>query len=119
MPEMVTFQEIAEFKKDFKKLFKKYRTLAKDFASLKQKYLTIAPRGNGAKHWNLLYKNEKLEIYKVRMHCDATRGKFFRVIYAYHLETNTIELIEFIEIYYKGNKPCEDQERIKRYVELF
>ena len=113
---MPTFQETAEFSKELKKLSKKYRTLLKDFSQLKILYLTEAPRGNGTKHWNLLHRTELVEIYKVRMHCDATRGRFFRVIYAYHFKTQTIELIEFIEIYFKGNKENEDRERIREYL---
>jgi mRNA-degrading endonuclease RelE of RelBE toxin-antitoxin system len=116
---MIDFQETTEFAKDLKKLSKKYRTLAKDFRQLKELYLAEAPRGNGSKHWNLLHKNDSLEIYKVRMHCDSTRGKFFRVIYAYYKETDTIELIEFIEIYFKGNKASEDKDRIDDYLNLF
>lgn len=116
---MINFQETAEFKKDFKKLFKKYKTLTKDFMQLKNRYLTEAPQGNGAKHWSLLYKNNQVEIYKVRMHCDATKGRFFRVIYAYHKDTDTIALIEFIEIYFKGNKSNEDRGRIDDYMNLF
>ncbi|EKE21688.1 MAG: hypothetical protein ACD_7C00154G0007 [uncultured bacterium] len=116
---MINFRETAEFKKDFKKLFKKYKTLAQDFINLKNKYLTEAPRGNGAKHWSLLHKNSRVEIYKVRMHCDSTRESFFRVVYAYHKETETIELIEFIEIYFKGNKANEDSGRIDDYLDLF
>jgi len=116
---MIDFQETIEFKKDFKKLFKKYKTLKKDFDDLKNKYLNLFPQGNGTKHWNSLHKNESFEIYKVRMHCDSTKGKFFRVIYAYHKKTNTIELIEFIEIYFKGNKANEDKGRIKKYINTF
>ncbi|MCX6761961.1 MAG: hypothetical protein NTY33_03945 [Candidatus Moranbacteria bacterium] len=113
---MINFQQTQEFVKELKKLSKKYRTLEKDFRQLKEIYLVAAPQGNGSKHWNLLHKNDTLEIYKVRMHCDSTKGKFFRVIYAYHLKTETVELIEFIEIYYKGNKENEDRERIKDYL---
>ncbi|MFZ2975394.1 MAG: hypothetical protein WA055_02045 [Candidatus Moraniibacteriota bacterium] len=115
---MPIFQQTSEFSKDLKKLSKKYRTLGKDFCQLKKLYLTEAPRGNGTKHWNLLCKNNHIEIYKVRMHCDTTRGKFFRVIYAYHLKTQTIEMIEFIEIYFKGNKENEDRDRIVDYIKM-
>jgi len=113
---MINFQETSEFSKEIKRLSKKYRTLGKDFCQLKELYLTESPQGNGSKHWNRLHKNDALEIYKVRMHCDATKGKFFRVIYAYHFKTQTIELIEFIEIYFKGNKANEDRGRIKEYM---
>jgi len=115
---MPNFQQTLEFAKDLKKLSKKYRTLGRDFCQLKELYLTESPRGNGTKHWNLLHKNDCIEIYKVRMHCDATKGKFFRVIYAYHLKTQSIELIEFIEIYFKGNKENENRGRIDEYIKL-
>jgi mRNA-degrading endonuclease RelE of RelBE toxin-antitoxin system len=110
---MINFQETSEFSKELKKLSKKYKTLGKDFFQFKEIYLVIALQGNGSKHWNLLHENNVGEIYKVRMHCDSTKGKFFRVIYAYHLKTQTIE---FIEIYYKGDKEHEDRERIKDYL---
>lgn len=113
---MLNFQETTKFSKDLKRLSKKYRTLGKDFCQFKELYLSEAPRGNGTKHWNLLYKNNRIEIYKVRMHCDTTKGKFFRVIYAYHLKTQIIELIEFIEIYFKGDKANEDRDRIDEYI---
>ncbi len=116
---MITFEETKECKRELKKLSKKYKTLKKDFAQLKKLYLTECPQGNGTKHWNLLYQNERIEIYKVRMHCDATKGKFFRVIYAYHIDTKTIETIEFIEIYFKGNKANEDKHRIKEYIKKY
>jgi mRNA-degrading endonuclease RelE of RelBE toxin-antitoxin system len=115
---MISFSETKEFKKEFKKLSKKYKTLKKDLDDLKRLYLTVAPQGNGAKHWNCLHKNEKIEIYKMRMHCDATKGKFFRVIYAYHCDTGKVEMIEFIEIYFKGKKANEDRERIALYIKL-
>ena len=115
---MANFQETTEFSKDLKKLSKKYRTLGKDFCQLKELYLAESPRGNGTKHWNMLHKNDHIEIYKVRMHCDSTKGKFFRVIYAYHLKTQTVELIEFIEIYFKGNKENEDRGRISDYIKM-
>ena len=113
---MITFLETSECKKELKKLSKKYKTLKKDFTKLKELYLTTTPQGNGTKHWNLLHKNGKIEIYKVRMHCDATKGRFFRVIYAYYQDEKTIEVIEFIEVYFKGNKEKENEERIKKYL---
>lgn len=114
----MNFQETSDFKKDFKKLVKKYQTLQKDFDELKEFYLANLPQGNGTKHWNLLHQSKNLEIYKMRMQCDSTKGKSFRIIYAYKKETETIEMIEFIEIYFKGNKESEDKSRIKVYVKL-
>ena len=55
------------------------------------------------------------KIYKARKFaCKALKGKGaqsgIRVIYAYHADE---DWIEFIEIYYKGDKESEDRERIK------
>lgn len=36
-----------------------------------------------------------------------------RVVYAYHLEIN---LVEFIEIYYKGNQKNHDKKLIEKYL---
>ncbi len=57
------------------------------------------------------------KIYKARKFaCKALKGKGaqsgIRVIYAYH---EVDDRIEFIEIYYKGDKESEDRERIKKY----
>jgi mRNA-degrading endonuclease RelE of RelBE toxin-antitoxin system len=57
------------------------------------------------------------KIYKAKKFaCKALKGKGaqsgIRVIYAYHEEE---DWIEFIEIYYKGDKANEDRERIARY----
>lgn len=112
----MNFKETSDFKKDLKKLVKKYQTLPKDFNELKEIYLTNLPQGNGIKHWNLLHKSESFEIYKMRMQCDSTKGKSFRIIYTYNFKNKQIEFIEFIEIYFKGNKESEDKNRIKVYI---
>jgi hypothetical protein len=57
------------------------------------------------------------KIFKAKKFaCKALKGKGaqsgIRVIYAYHEEK---DWIEFIEIYYKGDKESEDRERIKKH----
>lgn len=57
------------------------------------------------------------KIYKAKKFaCKALKGKGaqsgIRVIYAYHEEEDGIE---FMEIYFKGDKENEDRERIKKY----
>ncbi len=47
------------------------------------------------------------------MVCRALRDCSLRVVYAY-FEQN--QQIEFIEIYFKGEKESEDRERIKEYL---
>jgi len=60
---------------------------------------------------------DRPKIYKARKFaCKALKGKGgfsgIRIIYAYYEEE---DIIEFIEIYYKGQKANEDRDRILRY----
>lgn len=57
------------------------------------------------------------QIYKARKFaCKSLKGtgskSGIRVIYAYYEKE---DMIEFIEIYYKGDKENEDRDRIKKY----
>jgi len=116
------FREVVslpEFKRDFKKLLKRYVTLEEDlkrfietglnlYHKLKKDYRGIVPiSGLGI---------DSPKIYKARKFaCRSLRGGAFsgiRVIYAYFEETDTIELIE---IYYKEDKKTEDRERILKH----
>ena len=49
------------------------------------------------------------------MACRALRDRSLRTIYGY-LEQE--QRIDFIEIYFKGEKENEDRERIKEYLEI-
>jgi len=120
-----TFNEIyliPEFKKDLKKLGKRFKTLEEDLnifikSQLKMYHkLEIDNRG--------IFKIGGLnikcpEIYKARKFaCRSLKGKGvysgIRVVYAYFEEEDKVELIE---IYYKQDKEKEDRERILRYYE--
>lgn len=111
---------VPEFEKDLKKLVKRFSSLEEDL----QNFIKVA--------MNLFHK-QKIDsnailhiselgvitpkIYKAKKFaCKALKGKGvqsgIRVIYAYHEEA---DLIEFVEIYYKGDKEIEDRERIKSY----
>jgi len=98
-----------KFQKELKKLLKKYNSLEED---LEKAIFLIKenPTGNGSKHWNVLKKNKEKYIVKTRMMCRSVRGSQFRIVYYYDGEK--IEL-EFIEIYFKGNKGTEDLKRIE------
>ncbi len=109
------FQQLSKFSKEFKKLKKKYKSLDKDLEILK-KVITVYPEGNGSQHWNRLQSSGSVVIYKVRMQCAYLKRKSFRVIYAYNSRTKKLEFIEFIEIYFKGNKVREDKSRIAEYL---
>jgi hypothetical protein len=96
------------FKKEFNKLKKKYRSLEQDFESFLV-VLKTCPEGNKSKHWNCLKRDEKKAIFKTRLMCRALNAASLRLIYFY--DGQDIE-IEFIEIYFKGNKTNHDQQRI-------
>jgi mRNA-degrading endonuclease RelE of RelBE toxin-antitoxin system len=106
------FAESDEFKKEFKKLSRKYPTLSDDLEVVK-KAIQANPAGNGTKHWNMLrHDGETMYAMKMRMMCRAVKGSQFRLIYMY--DGNKVEVL-FIEMYFKGNKEREDQKRIERY----
>jgi hypothetical protein len=105
----MNISESDEFKKDFKKLRKKYRTLDSDFETAKR-VIATEPTGDGTKHWNILWQKESMSVMKVRMMCRAIKGASFRIIYFYDGEKADML---FIEMYFKGNKVKEDRQRIE------
>ncbi len=108
---VTTFNELPEFDKEFKRLAKKYRSLPKDLEEFKR-VLVVRPLGTG-KHFNVITKTEDLSILKARLFCRYLKGSSLRIIYAYHQKQTTIE---FIEIYFKGDKENEDRRRIGEYI---
>ena len=64
-------------------------------------------------------KKEETQVFKAtKFACRSLKGKGarsgVRVIYTFHEQE---DLIVLIEIYYKGDRPNEDRERITRYLE--
>jgi hypothetical protein len=111
------FEETKEFKKEFKKLLKKYRTLESDFVTLKE-FLSVYPKGYDPRIVRVSNVKVVVEIYKVRhFPCRALKNRGsrsgIRVIYAYKEEDG---LIHFSEMYYKerDNSDC-DKQRILDY----
>lgn len=115
---------VPEFEKDLKKLVKKFSSLEEDL----QNFIRFAMS---------LYHKQKIDsraifhisdlgikspkIYKAKKFaCKALKGKGaqsgIRVIYAYHEEE---DWIEFIEIYFKGDKESEERERKWRCSQLY
>ncbi len=109
----MTYDELHEFKKDFKKLFKKYRTL-KDDLEVVRKVLVVKP--DASPPFSFRIDNLGLEtcIIKVRkIACKALKGRGvnsgLRLVYAYFDEE---QQIIFIELYHKSDKENEDRQRI-------
>lgn len=104
----MNFKQGAEFQKDFKRLSKKFKSLDRDLLEFK-KVLSQYPLGIG-KHFNVITRADSLHIVKARFFCKSLKKKDLRIIYAYGGD------IEFIEVYFKGEKENEDRERIKKYL---
>ena len=110
-------RRLAEFEKDLKKLSKKFRTLEDDLQTFIQKQLNLYHKlhidNKGIfpiSDLGIIYP----KIFKAKKFaCRSLKGKGvtsgIRVIYAYFVQEDVIELLE---IYYKGEKENEDRNRI-------
>ncbi len=113
-------RKLPEFEKDLKKLAKSYRTLKDDLNTFIANQLKLTHKLNIDNKGVVRISDLGIEypkIYKARKFpCKALKGRGaasgIRLIYAYYEEN---DVIEFIEIYYKGNKENENRERITRY----
>jgi len=106
----MSFNETDEFTKDVKRLAKKYTSLPNDLLEFK-KVVNKFPLGT-SKHFTPLHIQGTITIIKARLFCRYLKGSSLRIIYAYNKEQ---QLIEFMEMYFKGDKEKEDRERIKKY----
>lgn len=110
----MNFDELPEFKKEYKRLVRKYRSLTEDLEEFR-KVVSVIPLGN-SKHFSVLEQNDVLCIVKARLFCRYLKGSSLRVLYSYFTQE---QRIEFIEIYYKGDKENEDRKRIQEYMSGF
>lgn len=122
----MTFKQIERkegFKKDLKKLLKKFASLEEDLNSFINAQLVAYHKHHLDNHGIVSIEGLSIEypkIFKVRKFaCKSLKGKGaqsgIRITYAYF--TND-DRIEFIEIYYKGDQANEDRERIKDYYDI-
>ena len=109
-----------EFEKDFKKLLKRFKTLEDDLETFSNNQLKLIHKlgidNKGVVHISDL-GIETPKIYKARKFaCKSLKGRGaqsgIRIIYAYY---ENEDIIEFIEIYFKGDKENEDKNRILKY----
>jgi mRNA-degrading endonuclease RelE of RelBE toxin-antitoxin system len=119
---MIKYISTTSFEKDLKRLLKKFRTLKEDLKVAKKNAIElyhIQKIDNGSVEPISGFCNDKILICKIRKFaCKALKGRGnksgIRVIYAYYINE---KLVEFIEIYFKGEKINEDQERMKKYLD--
>ncbi len=110
------FEELAEFKKELKKLSKKYKTLSDDFDILK-KVSRVCPGERPPFSYiidGLGIQGCLIRVKKIASKSFKGKGvnSGFRIIYAYfEIEPRIV----FIEIFHKSNKQNEDKERIRKY----
>ncbi len=110
---------LSEFEKEKKKLLKRFRTLDEDpdnFINVQLKLFHKLGIDNNAVEQICDLGISKPNIYKVKKFaCKSLKGKGvqfgIRIIYSYFEKDDKIE---FVEIYYKGDKENEDRDRIKR-----
>lgn len=114
------YNQLDEFTNELKKLSKKYPSLKQDIEDYKDTIETF-PKwfGNNIVPISDLWKDIKTPIYKIRKFpCEYLKdNKSIRIIYAYHEDINTIDLIkiDFVEIYHKNTKDNHNIERIIKY----
>ena len=106
----MNFNELLEFSKELKQLTKKYKSLPKDINEFKQ-VIAVVPLGN-SKHFNVITKNDRYAIVKARLFCRYMKNSSLRIIYAFHFQNYKVD---FIEIYFKGDRENEDRNRTKEY----
>lgn len=109
-----------KFKKDLKKLLKRFPSLDEDLEIFIKAQLIAYHKLNIDNHGivpieGILIQNPK--IFKVRKFaCKSLKGKGvhsgIRMTYAFFCIEDRVE---FIEIYYKGDQENEDRERIKNH----
>lgn len=110
----MNYNELPKFSKEFKRFSKKYKSLPDDLEEFKR-VVDVVSLGN-RKHFNIITQNEQCVIIKARFFCRYLKGSSLRIIYAFHRQDCRID---FIEIYFKGEKENEDRERIKDYLKNF
>lgn len=109
-------RRLAEFERGLKKL-KKYKTLEDDLENFKKHQLKLYHKlnqDNGGIHRIPGLGFSYPKVYKAtKFTCKSLKGKGvksgIRIIYAYF---DKEDIIEYIEIYLKADKPNEDKSRI-------
>lgn len=123
-PTKIEYNAIDIFQKDLKKLLKKYRTLEEDLETAKRDAIELyhlKKIDNQSIFPIQGFCTEEIQICKIKKFaCKALKGKGaksgIRVIYAFCCQSCKVD---FIEIYFKGEKQNEDRERIRAYLKNF
>jgi hypothetical protein len=109
---------LPDFDRDLKKLLKRFKTLEEDLEIFINTELNLYHKLNIDNNGIFEITGSGIETPKIfkakKFACKSLKGKGvksgIRIIYAYYED---IDSVEFIEIYYKGDKDNEDRKRIK------
>ena len=113
----IKYIESEPFKKDFKKLLKRFKTLQEDLETAKKAAIELfhVNKIDNQSVFQLTgFDHPTIEFYKIKKFaCKALKGRGaqsgIRVIYAFNPGKM---MVEFIEIYFKADKESEDKERV-------
>ena len=125
MKKIINYASIQEFDKDFQRQEKRFKTLDKDFELMKKMllephFISGVPVPSKALVDIEGFCSEDYKSKKVRRFtCASLKGKGgnsgIRVIFVYE-KTEDTHKITFIEIYFKGDQPNEDRERLAKFL---
>lgn len=121
MPTKIEYGATDVFKKDLKRLLKKFQTLEDDLEIAKRNAIELYHfrKINNSSVFPIQgFCKERVQIYKIKKFaCRALKGRGsksgIRIIYAFHSDGFKVV---FIEMYFKGEKANEDQERMEEYL---
>ena len=119
---MINYKNLPEFDKDFKSLLKRFRTLESDFETFKKYTIKTFYEQNVPTTAFVSIEGfcgEKYTSCKVRKFaCKSLPGRGsqsgIRIIFIWQ---DDIQLVTFVEMYFKGDKPEENRERLKTAIE--
>jgi hypothetical protein len=117
----INYKRTSCFDKDLKQLLKKFKTLEDDIEVAKKNAIElyhIHKIDNNSIEPIPGFCSDEIKICKIKKFaCKALKGRGvqsgIRITYAYYVSSN---IIDFIEIYFKGESENEDKERIKEYL---
>lgn len=118
---MIEYDESGEFKKDLKKLVKRFRSLPEDLNTVKKAVIELR-HVKGIDNLSTFeipgFFTENSNFWKIKKFaCKSLKGRGvqsgIRVIYNW---CKNYDKVIFVEIYYKGDKENEDSARIKRFI---
>lgn len=118
---MIEYEESDEFKKDLKKLVRRFISLPGDLQTVKKAVIELRHLldiDNLGTFEIPGFSSENLSFWKIKKFaCRSLKGKGvksgIRVIYSW---CKSSRKVVFIEIYFKGDKANEDRQRIIRYL---